>query len=103
MSHYSVGETGEGIRNGMEWNGWENAVSRRSRVKGLRNERFWKPKGVLGKRAKMIEQKTKKDFPVVSFCVYIGHRRRYGINKNPKELSTDHSPYYLNMGVNSQC
>ena len=104
MLHYNVSETGEGISNGIEWNGWENAVSRRNRVKGLWDEQFWKFKDILGKRTKMMEQKkTKKYFPVVTFCVYIEHCRQYGINKNPKVLLTDYSPYYLNMGVNSEC
>ena len=75
MLHYNVSETGEGVSNGIEWNGWENAVSRQNRVKRLWDEQ-WKFKGVLGKRAKMMEQKkTKKDFSVVSFCVYIEHRQ----------------------------
>jgi len=41
------------------------------------------------------DEEEERGFPIVSFCVYIGHRRRYRKNKNPKVLSTGHSPYYL--------
>jgi len=41
-----------------------------------------------------------KEFPVVSFCVYIGHRWRYRKNKNPKVLSTG-SPNLLRLTPDS--
>ena len=37
----------------------------------------------------------RKGFPVVSFCVYIGHLRRYRKNKNSKVPSTDQSSNLL--------
>ena len=51
----------------------------------------------LGKKEKAVERtwtKIMKGFSCSYFCVYIGHRRLYRKNKNPKALSTDHSPIF---------
>jgi len=52
-------------------------------------------------------EKKEKDFvedgewlsSVVRISVYIGHRWRSRTNKNPKVLSTDHSPINLSTSV----